>query len=81
MDANGQIVPDATISLSATVTGPAFLAGFGTGNPVTAEDYTNGDTVTFRGRAMAILRSGYEAGPVTLRVTAPGLPDASVTIR
>ena len=81
VDANGQIVPDATISLSATVTGPAFLAGFGTGNPVTAEDYTNGDTVTFRGRAMAILRSGYEAGPVTLRVTAPGLPDASVTIR
>lgn len=68
VDSDGRIVPDAKLELTAKLTGPASLAGFGTGNPITAEDYTSTETVTYRGRATAILRSGYEAGKAVLTV-------------
>ena len=49
------------------------LAGFGSGNPVTEEDYTDFSAVTYRGRAMAILRSGYDEGNSRLIVDADGI--------
>lgn len=73
LDQMGRWVPDAAKTLTATVEGPAILAGFGTGNPVTEEDYTDEMTVTYRGRAMAILRAGYETGEVTLSVEAQNM--------
>ena len=51
----------------------ATLAGFGSANPVTEDNYTDGDSVTFRGRAMAIIRSGYEKGAAILKISADGL--------
>ena len=59
----------------------AALAGFGTGNPVTDEDYTDKETITYRGRALAILRAGYEAGETVLTVRAEGLPEASCSVK
>lgn len=59
----------------------AALAGFGTGNPVTDEDYTDKETITCRGRALAILRAGYEAGETVLTVRAEGLPEASCSVK
>lgn len=79
-DADGSLVPYAALPLSVRVSGPARLAGFGSGNPVTDEDYTDGETVSFRGSALAVLRSGEEAGEVTLRVSGASLPEASVTL-
>ena len=80
-DERGNVVPDAEIPLTAQVTGPAELAGFGTANPVTEEDYTDNRTVTYRGRALAILRPDSEAGEVRLTVSGTGLPESSVTLR
>lgn len=77
-DMDGNLIPDAEIRLSAGLEGPARLAGFGTGNPVTDEDYTDCETVSFRGRAMAVLRSGCEAGKVLLEVSGEGLPAAKL---
>ena len=79
-DREGNPVPDSRIQLAAEVTGPAVLSGFGTGNPVTDEDYTSAETAAFRGRAMAVLRSGYEAGEAVLTVTGKGLPAARVIL-
>jgi len=73
LDAEGRLVPDAEIALKASVTGSAALAGFGSGNPITEENYTDGEACTYRGRAMAILRAGYEAGEISLKVEAEGL--------
>lgn len=75
-DDEGNVVPDAQIGLNAEVSGSAYLAGFGSGNPKTEDNYTDGDSESFRGRAMAILRSGYEKGEVTLKVTAEGIGEA-----
>lgn len=39
---------------------------FGTGNPITTENYKDTKTTTFRGQATAIVRSGYENGSVEI---------------
>ncbi|MCR5503532.1 MAG: DUF4982 domain-containing protein [Lachnospiraceae bacterium] len=75
-DENGRIVPDAGIGLTARVSGKGYLAGFGSGNPVTEEDYTDEYASTYRGYAMAVLRSDYEKGSLELTVSAEGFEDA-----
>ena len=72
-DKEGRVVPDAEVPLNIKVEGSGVLAGFGSANPVTDEDYTDEKTVSYRGRAMAILRSGYESGPVGVEVSAEGM--------
>lgn len=68
VDAAGRLVPDAGVALKASVEGAASLAGFGSANPITAESYCSGSFTSYRGRACAILRSGYEAGRAVLQV-------------
>lgn len=79
IDRQGRVVPDAEIPLRAAVTGSCTIAGFGSANPVTEEDYTDASAVTFRGRAMVILRSGYEEGSSRLVIEAEGFDAAEET--
>ncbi len=57
------------------------LAGFGSGNPITAESYVSGSFTSYRGRACAVLRSGYEAGEAVLVVEGEGLESARMTVK
>ena len=72
IDDNGNVVPYAEIPLEIIVSGCGTLAGFGSANPITDEDYTDNKTVSYNGRALAIIRSGYEKGNITLRVFGEG---------
>lgn len=81
LDKDGLVVPDGAVALTAKVSGCAKLSGFGSGNPITDEDYTDEETVSYRGRAMAILRSGYEKGSVNLTVAADGLNTVQVDLQ
>ena len=72
VDGHGRVVPDAAVTLKARVEGCAILAGFGTGNPITDEGYTDTETTTYRGRALAVLRSGYEKGEAAVIIEADG---------
>ena len=67
------VTPDASVPLRIEVEGCGVLAGFGSANPVTDEDYTDEFAVSYRGRAMAIIRSGYESGTVSVEVSADGM--------
>jgi hypothetical protein len=49
------------------VTGPAELIGYGTAAPSPQESFLSSTTTTYRGRALAILRSTGEAGNVRVR--------------
>ena len=80
LDDKGQLIPNAEINLTAKVTGTASLAGFGSGNPITDEDYTDNKTVTFKGHACAILRSGYEKGKTSLTISAQGFDEKTITL-
>ena len=79
-DAEGLTVSNASIGLKAEVSGDGHLLGFGTGNPVTDEDYTDGETVSFRGHALAIIRRSPVAGKITLTVSSEGLAAVRVDI-
>ena len=81
LDSEGRPVPDAAIPMTAKVEGTGLtLAGFGSGNPITAENYTKGAFTSYRGRATAILRSGYEAGQARLIIEAEGFGTEAVEI-
>ncbi len=80
VDASGAVVPDAGVALTAEAEGAASLLGFGSGNPVTSENYTRGAFTSYRGTALAVLRAGCEAGEVRLRVTADGLGASETTL-
>lgn len=59
----------------------AYLAGFGSDNPVTEDNYTAGKCHSYQGRALAVVRAGQIAGTALLRVTGAGLGEASVEIK
>ena len=79
-DKDGHTVPDAEIALKASVNGAGILAGFGSSAPVTDENYTDDDAVTYRGRAMLIIRSGYDAGDCEVTVSTKDIDDAKLKI-
>jgi beta-galactosidase len=80
VDEAGRRVYGADMELSATVSGPGTLAGFGSNNPCTEENFGTGKRLTWFGRAMLILRAGQQAGEILITVTAPGLPRAELAI-
>ena len=82
MDADGNVVPNGDVSLSARLSGNGELLGFGSANPVTGENYTCGKFTSFRGRAAAVIRSGYEPGQIRLDISADSadIVGASCTI-
>ena len=73
-------MPDADTLLTAEVTGAARLMGFGSGNPVTAENYTSGRFTSWLGSALAVLAAGYEEGVCCLTVTAEGIGQARIEL-
>lgn len=79
-DGEGRTVPDAAVKLTAEVSGQAELLGFGSGNPITAENYTKGCFTSYRGQALAVLRAGYEAGEARLAVAAEDAGSAEITL-
>ncbi|MBQ6551918.1 MAG: DUF4982 domain-containing protein [Lachnospiraceae bacterium] len=71
LDPDGALVPTGEVPLTAEVSGEGWvLAGFGSGNPVTEENYTKGEAKSFRGRALAVLRKCGESKDAVLTVKA-----------
>ena len=80
VDAEGRLIPYAGMEVRAEVEGAASLAAFGTGRTATEENYTAGKVLSYHGRMLAVVRSGYEKGTAILRVSAEGLEGAELEI-
>ena len=65
--------------LTASVTGAGQFIAIGSGNPCTEENFTD-SRVTFRGKAMVCARAAKEIGELVVKVTAEGLPEATLSI-
>lgn len=78
VDEKGNPVPYAETEARAQVEGEAVLAAFGTGRPMTEENYTSGRITTYQGRALAIIRAGYKEGAVKLTVRSRELGSAEL---
>lgn len=81
VDAQENIVPDAEVALCASLEGDAALAGFGSSNPITTDNYTAGKASSYHGRAMSIIRLNSDFAGAKLTVSAPGFDDAFLHIQ
>ncbi len=81
LDENGLVVPDTDVPLKAEVTGAAALLGFGSGNPVTDENYSSGRFTSYLGRTLAVLRAGYASGEAALTVSAGDLGTSELRLK
>ena len=80
-DVAGRRVPFDDRKVHAEVSGVGTLAAFGTGRPVTEENYTKGEFTSHLGRLLAIVRSGYEDGEAVLKVQIDGLGEARAVVK
>lgn len=76
LDAQGRLLPDDKRKVKLSVSGPAELIAFGSANPLAVGSLQAAETETFRGRALAILRST-GPGSVRVQVKSVGLETAS----
>jgi beta-galactosidase len=80
VDGHGVTVPGATNTVDFKVSGGGTLAGLDNGREESAENYKASSRQAWGGKALAIVQSGGRAGPITIRVTSPGLRPAGATI-
>lgn len=83
LDAQGNVVPTASVRLRLSVNGMAQIAGCGNACPTDMHSFNNPDACqTWRGKALAIIRpqQNPKPGTVTLTAEAAGLPTAKLEI-
>jgi beta-galactosidase len=81
VDQNGQIVPDAVVPVSISVSGAGELAASGTANPKDVESFRQNRLKTYHGRALAIVRPKGLAGVATVRVEADGFATVTASVQ
>lgn len=81
VDPEGRLRPDADLPVRYSIEGAGTLAAIGSGDLTTRESYRANPRRVFHGRALVVVRSTHEPGPITLRAEAPGLEGASVNLR
>lgn len=80
VDGTGAVVPDAGVDLTAAVKGEAELKAFGSANPEDLRSFLDNQATSFRGHALAILRSTGKPGKAQILVSASGLEPTSLTV-
>ncbi|MFI1703871.1 glycoside hydrolase family 2 TIM barrel-domain containing protein [Streptomyces griseoruber] len=80
VDAHGVVVPDAEHLISFAVSGGS-LAGLDNGREESAERYQASTRTAFHGKALAIVRSGTDAGPLKVTARVDGLREGTATVR
>jgi beta-galactosidase len=79
VDAHGVVVPSADDLIRFTVDGGS-LAGVDNGRQESAENYQAPQRSAFNGKALAIIRSDEDPGPIVITATADGLVPATTTV-
>jgi len=79
-DADGVPVYDADHEITWAVDGPARLLGLESGDHTSHEDYRAPRRKAFHGTLLGYVQATETPGPVTIRLTAPGLDETVVTL-
>lgn len=80
LDAHGRLAPNVGVKVRVSVNGPADLVGFGSGNPLAVGSFQSNEALTYRGRALVILRAKGERGTVRVDARGDGLEAGAATI-
>ena len=79
-DAQGILNPIAANELTAAVSGPATLIGFGNADIKDCDRYTDSTHKAWKGRALLVVRSTGKKGKATITVQGKGLKTASINL-
>jgi beta-galactosidase len=79
-DAGGNPCPLADQEIKLVLNGPGRIAGVGNGNPQSFEPFQSSTVKLFYGKAMVILRSGFEKGTLNLTAASKGWSEESIQI-
>jgi beta-galactosidase len=80
-DSDGGLVYDAAHPITWAVEGPARLIGLESGDHDSHEDYKSSTRRAFQGRLLGYVQATETDGPVTVRLSAPGLEGTVVVLR
>ena len=81
LDQAGELVPDAVVPVSISISGAGELAAVGTANPKDVYSFRQTRPKTYHGRCLAIVRPKGAAGSVTVQAQAGGLAAASIVVQ
>ena len=80
VDKDGTPCPNADPKITFSLTGPGKIAAVDNANRESHEPFQAKERRAYRGEAIAILKATAPEGKLTLKASAPGLEDGSVTI-
>ena len=80
VDAQGRVVPTAANNVSFSVSGPAWIAGVGNGDPSSHEPDRASSRHAFNGHCLGLIQAKGQAGIVVVQVTSPGLKQATLRL-
>jgi beta-galactosidase len=80
VDANGVLCPNADNPIKFSMTGPGQVAAVDNGDVNSHEAYQASQRKVYRGECVAIVKAKSTGGGITLKASAPGLADGTVTI-
>jgi beta-galactosidase len=81
IDANGNLVPDATLPLQFRIEGSGELAAVENGNPTDMKSFRQPFVNSYRGKSLVILRPNGTPGEIKLRADSNGLEGAELIIQ
>jgi hypothetical protein len=81
VDTNGVLVPNADLLCTAKVTGSGRLLGLDNGDQRDMTALTLPSRRTRQGRALALVQTARKTGTIEMTVSAPGLPEARLSLR
>jgi len=81
VDANGHLVPDATLPLNFSIKGAGEIIATANANPADMESFQQPKHKTFRGKCLIIVRPSGKAGTITLKANGKGLRSDEVAIK
>ncbi len=81
VDADGRWQPHADEEIQFSIHGPGAIAAVGNGNGEDAARYQGDRRKLYQGRALVVVRTSKQSGPITLTAMAAGLTEAVTTIQ
>ena len=80
VDAEGRWQPNADQEIEFSLSGPGVIAAVGNGDGQDNASYQGDRRKLFQGRALVVVRTTRQAGPITVKARTAGLSDGSATI-
>ena len=83
LDAKGTFHPNADNEIRFSISGPAEIAGVGSGDPASLESFQGGKRKAYNGKCLVVIKSkrGAKPGPIKLTARSKGLKPAVARLR